>query len=65
MGWTQVFCTYGGDEQLGLYADPHKTPEQGLSLSLLPTCLPMDLTSLNGPPCLASVGKDVLSAAVT
>lgn len=33
--------------------------EQGLCLSLLPTCLPADPASLNGQLCLGSVGEDV------
>jgi hypothetical protein len=53
-------CTYIGDEQLGLHAG---TPTTGLSLNLLPACLPVN--PLNGQPCLASVEEDVLNPPVT
>ena len=49
------------NEHLDVHTGPPKQLEQGLSLSLFPTCLPVDPTPLNGQPCLASVGEDVPS----
>jgi hypothetical protein len=62
-GWTYAPCTYEADEQLGLHVG-HSTTGAGAAHDSA-ACLPVDPAPLTRPSCLASVGEDAPSPAVT